>query len=423
MTLVSSKPYEITGLEKYDDAGDFAWGNIFGNYIDEALAFVIPAQAGIQTYYFLHDHLYSPAVLIGYDEENEIWIPVERYEYNAYGTVSVINHGPDDLWFTTDDVVTGSSAINTTLFTGRTLDSLDSANLKIMYYRHRYTDPFTGRFLQEDPMGVYPGESCYAYCGFHPINKRDPWGLFTIEPMNKPLWKKGNTEHEYMDGAYMGIFLFPDVRERAIRSGVIIQRRNASWNVKLCSSGIPWKSGKDIVSFINPFDLDNPHIHHKVTSEVDPDSENPVLMEDRIAMDYAALMHLEFNSPDCTTGEIQFVEEYLVYPPIWRSYWDSERWDNKKTHENPIAQKEYEHKSSIQDHVHIPARPATLSRGTLRVNISWKCKQEPKITIGVSGDATYVRPNGYLNTRHGRSIAQETPRGWVPFSDTNMIRN
>ena len=34
---------------------------VFGNYIDEVLLrYVIPAQAGIQNHYYLHDHLYSP---------------------------------------------------------------------------------------------------------------------------------------------------------------------------------------------------------------------------------------------------------------------------------------------------------------------------------------------------------------------------
>jgi hypothetical protein len=80
-------------------------------------------RAGGSDYYFLHDHLYSPAVLIGY--ESGQWRPVERYEYDAYGTARVINRGPDNAWFTADDVVTGSSAINTTLFTGRTLDSVN----------------------------------------------------------------------------------------------------------------------------------------------------------------------------------------------------------------------------------------------------------------------------------------------------------
>ncbi|NLH15397.1 MAG: hypothetical protein GX455_02350 [Phycisphaerae bacterium] len=71
---------------------------VYGNYIDEALVLIDTYDSDnspVGTYYFLHDHLFSPAVLIGYDNENEIWIPVERYEYDAYGTARIINRGPD----------------------------------------------------------------------------------------------------------------------------------------------------------------------------------------------------------------------------------------------------------------------------------------------------------------------------------------
>jgi hypothetical protein len=127
-TLYYNDP-EWRVLAEYNGSGTLQRTYVYGNYIDEALRM----RAGESDYYYLHDHLYSPAVLIGY--ESRQWRPVERYEYDAYGTARAINRGPDNAWFTADDVVTGSSAINTSLFTGRTLDALDSANLKIMYYR------------------------------------------------------------------------------------------------------------------------------------------------------------------------------------------------------------------------------------------------------------------------------------------------
>ena len=150
-----------------------------GNIIDEALVLVIPAQAGIQTYYFLHDHLYSPDVLI-----NSSGTVVERYEYDAYGTTHFMDPGFGNRTATQYGV--------TTLFTGRTLDTIDSGALKISYYRHRYTDPFTGRFLQEDPIGILlenqyrffkplsqymDGLSLYQYVFSQPTNYLDPRGL------------------------------------------------------------------------------------------------------------------------------------------------------------------------------------------------------------------------------------------------------
>jgi RHS repeat-associated protein len=170
--LKVSEKLKVSGtFSEYNGSGTLQRTFVWGNYIDEALRL----RAGESDFYYLHDHLYSPAVLIGY--ESGQWRPVERYEYDAYGTARVINRGPDNAWFTPDDVVTGSSAINTTLFTGRTLDALDSGALKIMYYRHRYTDPFTGRFLQQDLMEYVDGMSLYQYVKSKPLKNRDPLGL------------------------------------------------------------------------------------------------------------------------------------------------------------------------------------------------------------------------------------------------------
>ena len=49
---------------------------IYGNYIDEVLRM---SDSSSNDYYYLHDHLYSPAVLV---EDNGT--VVERYEYETY---------------------------------------------------------------------------------------------------------------------------------------------------------------------------------------------------------------------------------------------------------------------------------------------------------------------------------------------------
>ncbi len=62
------------------------------------------------------------------------------------------------------------------LFTGRAYD----AETALYYYRARYYDYFTGRFLQPDPTGYTDGLNLYVYVGNSPINRLDPLGLFTI---------------------------------------------------------------------------------------------------------------------------------------------------------------------------------------------------------------------------------------------------
>jgi RHS repeat-associated protein len=55
-------------------------------------------------------------------------------------------------------------------YTGREWD----AETGLYYYRARYYDPRTGRFISEDPIGYSDGPNLYAYVAGDPINRRDP---------------------------------------------------------------------------------------------------------------------------------------------------------------------------------------------------------------------------------------------------------
>jgi RHS repeat-associated protein len=46
-----------------------------------------------------------------------------------------------------------------------------------MYRRNRYYDPATGRFTQEDPIGLAGGLNLYGFAGGDPVNFTDPFGL------------------------------------------------------------------------------------------------------------------------------------------------------------------------------------------------------------------------------------------------------
>jgi RHS repeat-associated protein len=176
---------------------------VFGNYIDEVLVSVIPAQAPNQDLYYAHDHLSSPVALL--DDAGAV---LERYERacpehsrgNAYGTAMIIGIGPDGLWFTTDDVEhTASLYGNPYTFTGRELDTMDNNTLHLMYYRARTYDPAVGRFMQRDPLGVNPAVSkmpidpigqyydslsLYEYVSSKPLVELDPSGT-KIEVIKK----------------------------------------------------------------------------------------------------------------------------------------------------------------------------------------------------------------------------------------------
>jgi len=183
---------------------------------------VLLAQGKTGTeYLYGHDHLYSPAVLFSSSGTVSV-----RYEYDAYGRRRQYTAG----WVPSSLQIWG----NYYAFTGRELDWLDGGNLQVMYYRARYYDPDTGRFLQRDPLGINPagesvspfdaqaqytdGMNLYEYIKSNPIIYLDPQGYMTnadlVKKYTKTEWDKQtnciDTVHVYGHGyqddynAYIG---------------------------------------------------------------------------------------------------------------------------------------------------------------------------------------------------------------------------
>ena len=67
------------------------------------------------------------------------------------------------------------SVDNDFLYTGRQLDE----ETDLYYYRNRYYDPPTGRFITKDPIGLQGGINPYIYVYNNPINLIDPYGLYS----------------------------------------------------------------------------------------------------------------------------------------------------------------------------------------------------------------------------------------------------
>jgi RHS repeat-associated protein len=176
-------------LSEFDGSGGYKKSYIYGNYIDEVLMSVVSAIESTHKYY-LHDHLSSPVALTDNDG-----VVVERYEYDAYGKCYILepNFAPDP---------DGKPDVgNPFMFTGRETDFLDNGNLKIMNYRHRYYDTYTGRFTTHDPLGIDPTGginnpfallqqytddlNLYQYTHDNPVINSDSMGL-TLVPIRIP---------------------------------------------------------------------------------------------------------------------------------------------------------------------------------------------------------------------------------------------
>jgi RHS repeat-associated protein len=81
-----------------------------------------------------------------------------------------------DLFFAPDTRVT---AIQPSHWLGSLLEGKSEPS-GLMYMRNRYYDPKTGRFTQEDPIGLAGGANRYGFAGGDPVNLDDPFGLCTI---------------------------------------------------------------------------------------------------------------------------------------------------------------------------------------------------------------------------------------------------
>jgi RHS repeat-associated protein len=64
---------------------------------------------------------------------------------------------------------------DTSWFGSLTKQQRDATGL--LYMRNRYYDPLTGRFTQEDPLGLAGGLNLYGFAAGDPINYADPFGL------------------------------------------------------------------------------------------------------------------------------------------------------------------------------------------------------------------------------------------------------
>jgi RHS repeat-associated protein len=137
---------------EYDGAGGTVTNKyVHGPGIDEPVA----VMNGKGTYFYHLDGLGSVVALT-----DQRGTTVETYEYDSFGNLK-------------DQKNRIKQAFS---YTGREWEETG-----LHYYINRYYDPIDGRFLGKDPIGIGGGINLYGYVGNNPVNRTDPFGLFSVE--------------------------------------------------------------------------------------------------------------------------------------------------------------------------------------------------------------------------------------------------
>ena len=134
----------------------------YGPNTDELIAMTVRTGGVAQTYFAIRDH------------QNTVWawadtngMVIERYDFDAWGRVLSVTDG-------NGNTLVASAIGNRYLFQGREY----SWTTGLYYFRARWYDPVTGRWLSPDPIGISGGLNLYVAFNNDPVNVIDPLGLW-----------------------------------------------------------------------------------------------------------------------------------------------------------------------------------------------------------------------------------------------------
>ncbi|MGB7848921.1 MAG: RHS repeat-associated core domain-containing protein [Candidatus Acidiferrum sp.] len=138
-------------IEETSASGGVTARYLYGEGIDQSLAML---RSGTTNYYEA-DGLGSVTSL-----SNAAGALANNYAYDSLG----------------NQVASAGSLVNSFRYTGREFDPETS----LYYYRARYYDPATGRFMSEDPARYSGGTNFYLYVANNPVKRKDPLGLWQV---------------------------------------------------------------------------------------------------------------------------------------------------------------------------------------------------------------------------------------------------
>jgi len=164
-------------LAEVDSTGGLRRAYTHGPGIDNWLAMTVYTGATVKTYFYITDHQGTVHSLA-----DETGVIVESYRYDAWGRVL-------GVYDSNNQQLDNSQLGNRYLFQGREY----SWQSGLYYFRARWYDPITGRWLSNDPIGISGGLNQYVFCGNNPVNCVDPFGL--IPPVRQEDMPEGVDIH------------------------------------------------------------------------------------------------------------------------------------------------------------------------------------------------------------------------------------
>ncbi|MCD4823525.1 MAG: RHS repeat-associated core domain-containing protein [Phycisphaerae bacterium] len=173
----------------FDDGGSLAERYLYGPGEDTVLAADIADSGQFATHWYLADHQGSVR-----DVVDDGGVSLDHIVYDSFGKIVSRDNAALPLRFG---------------YTGRELAG--EAGEGMYYYRRRFYDAPTGRFLSQDPAGFAAGDNnLYRYVNNDPLDYTDPSGLCG-ENADKPWydrawdWATGPTSDSHLEAFGQGL--------------------------------------------------------------------------------------------------------------------------------------------------------------------------------------------------------------------------
>ncbi|OCG78433.1 hypothetical protein A9G42_03195 [Gilliamella sp. Nev6-6] len=253
-------------------------------------------QDNIKLYWYQNDHLGTPIALTG-----SLGDTLYECQYNAYGQIINETYHQDDIDFLPN---------NPLRFQGQYYDE----ETGLHYNLNRYYDPFTGRYITQDPLGILGGLNSYQYVNGDPINWIDPLELInTASKGNEKLLEK--TKSIAIDAITPDIY--SDLAIQATKNGQFDKIMLGKYNEK----GISYvKEAKKTQSTY--FELDNWSEIAVTLGEENMWKINEAFLEQQVALNKTVLLsHNPYTATGYFSQEVNFLIKLNYYFVKEKNYW------------------------------------------------------------------------------------------------------